>query len=563
MYAPIRRSIAIPVLALLAAGCADRNVTAPVDQPSSAAPLVALQCTVSVASQEFTCTTGGDSPGGARRVVIGGQNHYIRLTSSGNTYNPETDVFSTRVSVQNLLLAPMGTADGTTSDGQGVRVFFASGPTNGATVANADGSDAFIGPDQPFFQYMAELTAGILGPGRTSAAKTWRFDMNGAGSTSFRVYVYAAIPEGADLTTHLSTIVAGAAHNCALSDSGQVYCWGSDFSGQRGNGNVVDAPRTPTRVPIPNGAAVTSIASSASYSCALTTAGQVYCWGNGPGFTGDQPTPARLVLPTGVTFTSVSAGVSHACGLAADGRAYCWGWDGAGQLGNGSMLVAQYDTPTAVVMPPDVRFVSISAGGQQTCAIGTDQLAYCWGYGDWGQLGVGVRIYQADAPVEVALPPGEYGYKSVSTSGYHSCAVALSGKPYCWGRDMDGELGNGPESDATLYGPSAVSVPAGLTFTSTAGEGYGTCAVADDGSAYCWGDDSYGVLGNGAVTGDQHTPVRVVAPGVFFTGISMSGTHTCATSTGAAYCWGSNYWGAVGDGSELDRDRPVVVAGTR
>ncbi len=549
----------------------DRPALAPPAGSATPAPVVAeLRCTADARSQTVSCA-GAGLAGGARGVIVGGQHHYVRLTSSGTTYDAGADVLSSNVTVQNLLLSPLGTSNGSTSDGAGVRVFFASGPTNGVTLVNMDGADVFTASNQPFFRYLSELDGGILRPGHTSAAKTWRFGMNGASSFTFTVYVQAATPPGGAEFVHLDEVTAGNVHNCARSAAGAVYCWGSDFSGQRGDGLANGAPRVPTPVPMPGGAAVAQVASGLNYSCALTTSGPVYCWGNAPGYVrlgspgGNQLVPTALDLPAGVAFTSIATGGSHACGLDGDGRAYCWGTDNTGEMGNGPTDTFEHDTARAVIMPANVRFLSMSAGAQVTCAIGNDHNAYCWGYGDWGQLGVGQRIYSVDTPVKVVLPPLETGFASISVGQYHTCAIALSGRAYCWGRDWEGQLGDGPapiDPTQVQYAPSLVAAP-GVTFTSISASGLSTCATAANGTAWCWGDDTYGVLGNGADDADHATPALVSsAPGISFTGIATGGLHTCASSTGATYCWGLSYWGALGDGAETNRDQPVAVAGT-
>lgn len=552
-------------LAVLVSGCNELPVIAHDEQPTAPTALAVLMCRADAPTLTFSCSNAASQGGGARGVIVGGQNHYVRLTSSGTAYDAGTDVLSTYITVQNLLLTALGTIDGTSADGQGVRVFFASGPTNGVTLANADGTGTFTASNQVFFRYMAELGHGMLQPGITSLAKTWRFNLNGAESFSFTVYVQASTPPGASYTTHFTTVTAGEIHNCALSSAGLVYCWGSDFSGQRGDGISTGAPRVPTPVAIPGGANVMQLVSGQHFSCVLTAAGTVYCWGSAPGYTTwGQFSPVELGLPPGVTFTTISAGGGHACGLDADGLAYCWGVDGGGQLGNGPEDIFEHTTPTAVVMPSGVRFTSLSAGGEHTCAIGTNYRAYCWGYGDWGQLGVGERVYKLDSPAQVVLPDFETGFASISAGAVHTCAIMLSGKAYCWGDDYEGELGDGPSLAVAQYGPSAVAAPEGTTFNAVSARVRSTCAVASNGTAYCWGDDTYGVLGNGATTGDQHSPSQVVAPpGVFFTGIETGGLHTCASSTGPAYCWGLSYWGVIGDGAETDRDHAVAVAGTR
>ena len=123
--------------------------------------------------------------------------------------------------------------------------------------------------------------------------------------------------------------------------------------------------------------------SNGGYTCALTTTGQAYCWGaNNQGQLGNNSTtvsriPVAVQMPAGVSFQSIAAGYYHTCALTTTGQAYCWGYGGSGQLGNNSTTVSRI--PVAVQMPAGVSFQSIAAGSIHTCALTTQNKAYCWG----------------------------------------------------------------------------------------------------------------------------------------------------------------------------------------
>ena len=131
--------------------------------------------------------------------------------------------------------------------------------------------------------------------------------------------------------------------------------------------------------------------SNGGYTCALTTTGQAYCWGlNNQGQLGNNSTtnsriPVAVQMPAGVSFQSITAGSLHTCALTTTGQAYCWGLNNQGQLGNNSTTNSRI--PVAVQMPAGVSFQSITAGSLHTCALTTEGKAYCWGYGGSGQLG--------------------------------------------------------------------------------------------------------------------------------------------------------------------------------
>jgi len=193
-----------------------------------------------------------------------------------------------------------------------------------------------------------------------------------------------------DMEWSFSQIASGNAHTCALTTTGQAYCWGINQYGQLGN-NSTTGSRIPVAVQMPAGVSFQYIASGNAHTCALTTTGQAYCWGQGgSGQLGNNSatnssTPVAVQMPAGVSFQSIAAGIIHTCALTTEGKAYCWGQGGSGRLGNNS--ATNSSTPVAVQMPAGVSFQSITANGSHTCALTAGGKAYCWGYGSSGQLG--------------------------------------------------------------------------------------------------------------------------------------------------------------------------------
>ena len=160
-------------------------------------------------------------------------------------------------------------------------------------------------------------------------------------------------------------------------------------------------------------------------------------------------------------------------------------------------------------------------------------------------------------------------FEAVFAGGAHTCALtAIPGAAYCWGRGESGQLGVPPPSttcvtDAGPYSCSMVPVPVGggLTFETLAGGGAHTCALTIDGAAYCWGNNAYGQLGDGSTT-NRNVPVQV-AGGLTFASIDAGASHTCAlTSAGNTYCWGRNNRGQLGNGTTNGSTVPVAVTGS-
>lgn len=575
-----RLPAAVALLLALPA-CADQPTAgAPASTPVPAPDVVAeLRCRVELPAGSLSCApAAGGAVAGARRslVTVGGQHHYVRLANGGTVADAVAGTFATTVTVQNLLLAALGTQDGSAPHASGVRVFFASGPTNGVTVANATGQDVFLGSAQDYFEYEgAELGAdGILSPDETSTGKEWRFATNGASSFGFTVYVQGQVPDGTAHTAHLTRVSGGAYHACGLTAAGKAYCWGYDVKGQLGNGGVLTTNRgVPSPVQMPAGVGFTDVSAGYQHGCALGDDGLAYCWGednlgqlgNGAANTGDRDAPSPVQMPAGVEFTTVSAGYSHSCALSTDGRVFCWGDDTYGQLGNGAVPAESQPAPVEVELPAGVTFTRLAAGVFHTCALSPDDAAFCWGWDEAGQLGNGAALTgDQPAPTPVEMPAG-VGFTDITAGHTHSCALGSDGQAYCWGRDANGQLGNGTTLTGDQAAPTAVEAPAGVAFTGIVAEFYQSCALAADGRAFCWGRDSNGQLGNGtALTDDRHTPSPVQMPaGVTFTGLSGGHSAACGVSAGPVYCWGYNESREVGDGTAVDRHAPVVVAGTR
>ena len=190
---------------LLFFACSEKTVVAP---EVSGAEAVRLRCDVDVVAASMTCSSPGVQlqNGSSADLIVGGQNTYVKLTSSG--LSTSSGVLSADVSIQNLTAVAMGTSDGTTPSGNGVRVFFATFPTNGVTIANADGTGTFTASGQPYFQYAGALLGGdgVLSSSETSALKLWQFNLNGATTFSFTVYVSTPMPvEGGVLRWQLIT----------------------------------------------------------------------------------------------------------------------------------------------------------------------------------------------------------------------------------------------------------------------------------------------------------------------------------------------------------------------
>jgi alpha-tubulin suppressor-like RCC1 family protein len=315
---------------------------------------------------------------------------------------------------------------------------------------------------------------------------------------------------------------------------------------------------------------VTQISTYGRTSCAVNMQGQAYCWGyNGWGTLGAGSNASFSVTPVpvagGLTFRSVSVGSDHACGVTIDNRGWCWGNNDWRQLGTGTSAASS--TPVAVA--GNLAFMSITAGSAFTCGVSTTTEAWCWGANQIGQVGDGGPINYGN--VFVSLPQrvsGGTGFAHVSLGTQYACGRTPSGQGYCWGSN-NSKFGNGPGTDRS----SPTPISGGLSFRSISA-GYGhACGVTLDELLYCWGGNGNGQLGVSIANG-SNVPVRsggaIRVAEVSAAGIATgSAAHTCAISADrlTAWCWGRNDVGQLGNGATstptASNPTPAIVKGQK
>ena len=239
-----------------------------------------------------------------------------------------------------------------------------------------------------------------------------------------------------------------------------------------------------------------------------------------------------------------------------------------------SVRTRKVDTSTV----GNVAFVSIAQGVAYTCGLTSTDIAYCWGYNASGQLGDGSNTDRL-TPTLVAVSGG-LTFTTIAAGSEHTCAIqqanvgpssvgrrsVSAGAAYCWGYNNAGQLGDGTTTDHNV--PTAVDTT--FTFsTISAGEGH-TCAIqqanvgavsvgrrsVSEAAAYCWGKNTNGQLGN--ATNVSSTLPVAVARNLSYTAIGAGFRHTCGITAAATYCWGWNVAGQLGDGTTSDRNTPIL-----
>lgn len=361
-----------------------------------------------------------------------------------------------------------------------------------------------------------------------------------------------------------SSIATGGSYSCDLGSGGVASCWGWNGNGVLGTGAQDLQVLTPASVQGNHAFAALAVS---DHSCGITTAGDALCWGSNSGGelgTGDNLGPRRLPTPVigGHKFASISAGGAHTCAVTTGGQAYCWGQNSHGQLGNGSTAI-NVPTPTAVA--GGLTFKSISAGTDFSCGVTRSNDAYCWGLDAQGQLGDGGPITGSTTsrslvPVRVV---GGIPFEAVSASFQFACGLTNLGVAHCWGRN-EFRLGDNGTNDAS----EPVPVAGMLKFTSLSAGATHTCGVTTGGAVFCWGANHHGELGVASPADLSRQPVRVTNFLTFseVSAAKVSGSnHTCGITSErlAVYCWGRNTYGQLGNGAQSSarREEPQQVRG--
>lgn len=366
----------------------------------------------------------------------------------------------------------------------------------------------------------------------------------GAGAGRAQLYVvvngYGEVPVDVTVTRPtIASLSAGAASGvtCAASTAGGAYCWGDSGVYIRGR----EGRNTPRPVRVSGAYAFTKVSATAGVACGID-AGAVWCWRV------EKTSPPQTLPPVraagGNAFTDLAIGL-HRCGIS-DGGLFCW-------------ESSDFQTlPKAVAAG---SFTALAASKLGSCALATGGVPWCWGSNPEGQLG------RADCPSYGCASPAPItsgrAFVRLRMGTNNTCGQAADGSWYCWGR-ADYNLLRQPFPQTC--GPSGspqhtcsgdpVLIQTTPALVSLAPGTDAICGLTAGGQAYCWGAGRAGQLGNGS-TADSPALVPV-AGGHTFTALMGGDGHFCGlTSEGQVWCWGANGSGQLGDGTFIDRAVPV------
>lgn len=393
------------------------------------------------------------------------------------------------------------------------------------------------------------------------------------GSTSLRATLHGQTASASLVVPEITpvgpvvSLGAGPTVSCAIAVSGRLHCWGRDDYGSVGSviGDSLELGRCQgvrcSPVPFLRSGieGLDDVSVGRSHACGLQD-DVAWCWGSnwqgqlGSGERG--PGSGPVTVAGGNSWRAVTVGHRHSCGLDVDGRAFCWGENSTGQLGDSTK--ASRKSPVRV--RSDARFASLSAGWGSSCGVTEEGALECWGElavetrGDttcFRSSGSGKSLNTVPCswvPVGVRADPdagADSLFRAVAVGG-HFCALTLAGRALCWGSNSGGTLGVGT-ADSRVLRPKPVV--GGMTFTAiTVGRDH-SCALDGGGAAYCWGENARGQLGDGSrTTRPGPTPV---GGAIRFRRITAGSDHTCGlVMDGLVYCWGDYAGGSSGSGLE-------------
>ncbi|MFT3874848.1 MAG: S-layer homology domain-containing protein [Propioniciclava sp.] len=416
-----------------------------------------------------------------------------------------------------------------------------------------------VPPSALFYKEMAWLAGNGISTGWDVGGGRYEYrPLQPVARDAMAAFMYRLDDKGLVPDLHpeqFQAINASRFHTCGLTIDGAVKCWGRNEEGQLGDGTTTNRHKPVQVVGLTGG--VKAITGTGNHTCALTASGAVKCWGYG-GALGNgtpivnSPTPVQVIGLTGGV-TAIAGGDYHTCALTSGGAVKCWGSNEYGEIGDGTQIARRAPVQVSGLTS---GVTALASGTDHTCAITSTGTVMCWGYNGYGQLGEGSTTYRM-VPVQMTVMDAPV---STIVGGHaYTCVLTTAGAVKCWGTNAHGQLG---EPSAT-YRRTPVQV-SGLTsgVASIEGGSRHICVVTTSGAAKCWGDDESGQLGDGAHA-VRFVPTQVSGLTSGVAAISAGADHTCAVmSDGTAKCWGYNKYGLLGDGTTVNRNKPVDVKTT-
>ena len=367
---------------------------------------------------------------------------------------------------------------------------------------------------------------------------------DGVGNVSAPLSATLEIDQTAPNASQWRQLSASGAHSCGIQADGTLWCWGSNEDGRTGLG--LEQGTTSKPIQVSATADWTAVSAGGRHSCAIKNDGTLWCWGNNEhGRTGLGDDDGITLVPTHLTaagddWGSVSAGLAHTCARRSDGTLWCWGNNAHGRTGLG---VEEGGTLyPAEVTAAGANWSSLDLGSVHSCAIKDEGTLWCWGSNNFGQTGLGVAEGATLVPTQVHGHADDWN--SVAVAPMHTCATKTDGTLWCWGISSNGQGGLG--SGGGSHDIPMQEVTGGVDWTVVDGGGYHSCALREDGTAWCTGWNDQGATGMNTTAGQLSTFTQVESSAQW-SSLSTGTMHTCAIrKDGTLWCWGRNFENQLG-----------------
>lgn len=354
-------------------------------------------------------------------------------------------------------------------------------------------------------------------------------------------------------------ISGGASFTFVVCDNGNVWAWGANNLGQIGVTPMGYLISVPTQNSLLTN--ILTIDAGSNHCLALKNDNTVWTWGdNQYGQLGNGTTGYAIVAPIQVSFlssvTSVAGGGQHSLARKNDGTIWAWGLNNWGQLGTGNNI--SYSAAVQISSLTNIK--NISAGSGHSLALKNDSTVWAWGINGCGQLGYGIYS-DTNLPVQVSSLTSIIAIKAGEA---HSLALKNDGTVWAWGCNDKGQLGNGTNDESwvptQVIGLTDVVDIASDEGSFPAAGGAHSLALKNDGTVWAWGRNTEGQLGNGNNI-NSNIPVQVIGiSGI--TSIEAGDLHSIALKNdGSVWVWGYGQWGQLGNGNQINSTIPIIVSG--
>jgi alpha-tubulin suppressor-like RCC1 family protein len=361
------------------------------------------------------------------------------------------------------------------------------------------------------------------------------------------------------------SVDGGVFNTAAIKSDGTLWAWGSNSSGQLGDGTITY--RSSPVQTVVFGVNWSSVACGREHTAAIKTDGTLWTWGlNNSGQLGDntltnKSSPVQTIA-RGTNWNFVSCGNYHTAAIKTDGTLWTWGSNGYtngyygifsfGQLGDNTQ--SNKSSPVQTIAG-GTNWSKVSCGSEHTAAIKTDGTLWVWGFNPFGQLGDNTTTAKS-SPIQTIA--GGNNWSSISCGFSYTAAIKTDGTLWAWGSNSSGRLG---DNTITNRSSPVQTITGGTNWSSVGGGRFDTAAIKTDGTLWTWGRNTNGQLGDNTIT-DKSSPVQTIAGGTNWNFVSCGNYHTAAIKTdGTLWNWGLNSFGRLGDNTIIDRSSPVQTIG--